>query len=71
MVGELHELEVKLARRSRGSGRVWSGGSVVEQGSPEKRGGVRRCTPAIKLDGALYRQRSKGLAQGKPGDRVR
>ena len=55
MVGELHELVVKLARRSRGWGRVWSGGSAVEQGSSEKRGGVQRCTPAMGLGLAFYR----------------
>jgi hypothetical protein len=55
MVGELYELEVKLARRSRGLGRVWSGGSAVEWGSPVKRRGVQRCTPAMGLGLAFYR----------------
>ena len=40
VVGELRGSKAELTERSWGSGRVWSGESTVEQGSPELRSGA-------------------------------
>jgi hypothetical protein len=55
--GDLRGFKVELARGSRGSGRAWGGGSVMEQGSPEKKRGWQWCgLPELKFEWDIYSQ---------------